>query len=302
MLFLFFFVNFSLFLLFYRFEFNVITSINYCVLFDIIKLYKYTKEVILLNTIDMYLALDNINKKHPELKLNEADQLILRTLIYTNYALDSVEYITGQDKQSILDVYQKIMTSQLPIISGQLDNRSLKKAELTKPRSFKRLEMVEFLKQELLIANPDIEFISLKYNVLTCQLNERYFTIYVSTSRDYEFLRDEELIIKKRVAAWHKGNEQIFSEHDYYALMVKIDDRSEYITDNTSGIEYLLLSRQEIQEWLQQKNKNQSGMINCYVHYIQEKDSAKIRKIEDSREIPKISLMQYYRRGYKISE
>lgn len=250
----------------------------------------------------MYLALDDMNKKHPELKINEADQLILRTLIYTNYALDSVEYITGQDKQSILEVYQKIMTSQIPLMSGRVDDRRHKKAELTKPRSFKRLDMVEFLKQELRKANPDIEFISLKYNVLTCQIGERYFTIYVSTSRDYEFLRDEELIIKKRVAAWHKGDEQIFSDHDYYALMVKVDERSEYITDNPSGIEYLLLSQQEIQEWLQQKSKNQSGMINCYVHYIQDKNGTAIRKIEDSRETPKISLMCYHRRGYKLSE
>lgn len=255
-----------------------------------------------MNTIDMYLALDDINKKHPELKLNETDQLILRTLIYTNYALDSVEYITGQDKQSILDVYQKIMTSQLPMMSVRMDDYRHKKAELTKPRSFKRLDMVEFLKQELIKENPEIEFINLKYNVLTCQIGERYFTIYVSTSRDYEFLREKELIIKKRVSAWHKGDEQIFNNHDYYAMMVKVDERSEYITDNPLGIEYILMSQQEIQDWLQQKSKNQSGMINCYVHYVQDKNSAVIRKIEDSREMPKISLMQYHRRGYKISK
>ncbi|WP_414047628.1 hypothetical protein ACMGE7_01750 [Macrococcus equi] len=255
----------------------------------------------MLNTIDMYLALNDINKKYPELKLNDKDQLILRTLIYTNYALDSVEYITGQDKQSILDVYQKIMTSQVPLNYGRNDIQH-KKTESTKPRSFKRMEMVEFLKQELRQSNPGIEFINLKYNVLTCQLGERYFTIYVSTSRDYEFLKDTELIIKKRVAAWHKGDEQIFSDHDYYAMMVKVDAESEYVTDNDKGIEYIILDQAEIQEWLSKKSKNQSGMINCYVHYIQEKNNTNIRKIEDSRETPKISLMKYHRRGYQISE
>lgn len=250
----------------------------------------------------MYLALNDINKKHPELKLNEADQLILRTLIYTNYALDSVEYITGQDKQAILDVYQTIVSSPLPHIAMHPDAVQLKK-ELRKPRKFKRMEMVEFLKEELLKENPEIVFINLKYNVLTCQLGERFFTIYVSTSRDYEFMKEEEeLIMKKRVAAWHKGDEQIFSDHDYYALMVKVDERSEYVTDNDKCIEYIILDQPEMQEWLEQKNKNQSGMINCYVHYYQEKNSTHIRKIEDSRETPKISLMEYHRRGFKISE
>ncbi|MCE4956065.1 hypothetical protein [Macrococcoides caseolyticum] len=255
-----------------------------------------------MNTIDMYLALDDINKQYPELKHNESDQLILRTLIYTNYALDSVEYITGQDKQSILDVYQKIMTSPLPQLSQRQEPVERKKFIPTKPRRFKRIEMIEFLKEELKKANPSIEFVHLKYNILTCQLGERFFTIYVSTSRDYEFLKDEELIIKKRVAAWHKGDEQIFSDHDYYALMVKIDNESEYVTDNDQAIEYIILDQAEMQEWLSQKRKNQSGMINCYVHYIQEKNSTNIRKIEDSRETPKISLIQYHRRGYLISE
>ncbi|MGK0575981.1 hypothetical protein [Macrococcus capreoli] len=255
-----------------------------------------------MNTIEMYLVLNDINEQHPELKYNETDQLILRTLIFTNYALDSVEYITGLDKQSILDVYQKVMTLPLPQFNQQRDKVEHKKFIPTKPRKFKRIEMVEFLKEELKKSNPNLEFIHPKYNILTCQLGERYFTIYVSTSRDYEFLKDEELVIKKRVAAWHKGDEQIFSAHDYYALMVKIDPESEYITDNDRGIEYIILSKEEMMEWINEKRKNQSGMINCYVHYIQEKQSTSIRKIEDSRETPKISLMQYHRRGYVINE
>ncbi|WP_414049203.1 hypothetical protein [Macrococcus animalis] len=255
-----------------------------------------------MNTIDMYLALDDIYKKFPELKTNKSDQLILRTLIYTNYALDSVEYITGEDKQSIMNIYQKIMSDHHPSLLRKSATEFNKKPEPSKPRHFKRIEMIEFLKNELRKENPKIEFINLKYNILSCQLGERFFTIYVSTSRDYEFLKEEELIIKKRVAAWHKGDEKIFSAHDYYALMVKKDKNSEYITDNEQAIEYLILDQEEMQEWLNKKSKTQSGMINCYVHYIQQKDSSIIRKIEDSREHPKISLIEYHRRGYVISE
>ncbi|QIH77542.1 hypothetical protein GTN30_02575 [Macrococcoides canis] len=250
-----------------------------------------------MNTIDMYLIVDDINKKHPELKYNEESQLILRTLIFTNFALDSVEYITGLSKPQILSVYQKIKSSNFV----QLDNDTSVQT-LTKPRSFKRIEMVEFIKARLREDNPDIEFINLKYNVLTCKLDEQYFTVYISTSRDYEFLKDEDLVNTKRVTAWHKGAETIFKDYDYYALLVKIDERSTYETDNDKDIEYIFLSKQEMSDWIDRKSRNQSGMVNCYDQYLQDKNSGSLLKVIDSREHPMISLKDFYRRALTVGE
>lgn len=249
-----------------------------------------------MNTIDMYLVVDDINRKHPDLKFNDESQLILRTLIYTNFALDSVEYITGLSKPQILSVYQKIKSSNYI----QLDDNSSPQ-QLTKPRSFKRIEMVEFIKSKLLKDNPTIEFVNLKYNVLTCRIDERFFTVYISTSRDYEFLKDEDLVNTKRVTAWHKGAEEIFNDYDYYALLVKVDQRSTYSTDNNNDIEYIFLSKDEMVNWISEKNRNQSGMVNCYVQYLQDKNTDELLKVTDSREHPVISLKQYYRRSLTIN-
>ncbi|UBH13502.1 hypothetical protein [Macrococcus armenti] len=250
-----------------------------------------------MNTIDMYLIVDDINKKHPELKQSEESQLILRSLIYSNFALDSVEYITGLSKPQILSVYQKIKSSNYVQFEEGTSVQSM-----TKPRSFKRIEMVDFIKSRLINDNPTIEFVNLKYNVLTCRIDERFFTVYISTSRDYEFLKDEDLVNTKRITAWHKGAEDIFNEYDYYALLVKVDQRSTYRTDNDKDIEYIFLSKSEMTDWIKEKNRNQSGMVNCYVQYLQDKHTGELLKVTDSREHPVISLKQFYRKSLKINE
>ena len=96
--------------------------------------------------------------------------------------------------------------------------------------------------------------------------------------------------------------ESIFKDYDYYALLVKIDERSTYETDNDKDIGYILLSKQEMSDWIERKSKNQSGMINCYVQYLQDKNSGSLLKVMDSREHPMISLKDFYRRAMIIEE
>ncbi|WP_419895327.1 hypothetical protein [Macrococcus psychrotolerans] len=96
--------------------------------------------------------------------------------------------------------------------------------------------------------------------------------------------------------------ESIFKDYDYYALLVKIDERSTYETDNDKDIEYILLSKQEMSDWIERKSKNQSGMINCYVQYLQDKNNGSLLKVIDSREHPMISLKDFYRRTMMIEQ
>lgn len=55
-------------------------------------------------------------------------------------------------------------------------------------------------------------------------------------------------------------------------------------------------------DWIERKSKNQSGMINCYVQYLQDKNSVSLLKVMDSREHPMISLKDFYRRAMIIGD
>ncbi|PKE39874.1 hypothetical protein [Macrococcoides caseolyticum] len=98
--------------------------------------------------------------------------------------------------------------------------------------------------------------------------------------------------------------ESIFKDYDYYALLVKIDERSTYETDNDKDIEYILLSKQEMSDWIERKSKNQSEMMKCYVQYLQDKNSGSLLLLNviDSREHPMISLKDFYRRTMMIEQ
>ncbi|WP_165981302.1 hypothetical protein [Macrococcoides canis] len=55
-------------------------------------------------------------------------------------------------------------------------------------------------------------------------------------------------------------------------------------------------------DWIDRKSRNQSGMVNCYVQYLQDKNSGSLLKVIDSRGNPMISLKDFYRRALTVRE
>lgn len=258
-----------------------------------------------MRTIELYLKLKSLQQSLPEIYDNDYKQSIARAIIFTNGSIDEVEFLTSADKMDIISVYQQLKNEQFDFnVSNEQKAMSyvnnLHGDTKTKSRSFKRTEMINFVKEKLIKSHSDIEFIHLKYNVLTCKLNNQTYTVYVSTSRDYEFLNTKEEINPKRVSAWHKGNDEIFSSYDYYAMLVKIDSKSEYVTEQSNGIEGIFMNQQELNTWLNEKEKNQSGMINCYVHYHQPKSNREIIEVIDARERPQLNLRHLLDNTFKL--
>lgn len=254
-----------------------------------------------MNTIELHIALDNVKSHYPELFEVKTDEQIVKAVLYAGGSLEAVEFLTSADKRDIIRIYQLLKEADLIMSSSVMAAGSNEPdvKETTKVRKFKRGEMIDYLKLKLQQSYPDIEFINLKYNVLTCRKDERIFTIYVSTSRDYEHLNDISEINPSRVAAWHKGEINIFRSYDYYAMLVKLDNDSQYETDTEHQIEGLFMSQERLNEWLNLKERNQSGMINCYLRYIQTEGRKNI-KVVDARERPELSLDEYYQYDYQL--
>ncbi|MGD7053397.1 hypothetical protein [Sutcliffiella horikoshii] len=170
-----------------------------------------------------------------------------------------------------------------------------------KERTFTRAEMVDFAKKKLLKSNSEIEFVGLKHNILTCKINDKTFKVYISSSRDFEFMRKPPEHNPYRVSAWNKGSSNIFSSCDYYALLVKVDENTKYTTDSDEKIEGLFVSQNELNNWLSKKVNVPSGMINFYVHYSQVPGEGRMSiKVVDDREDPYLSLDYLYELGWKI--
>lgn len=57
-------------------------------------------------------------------------------------------------------------------------------------------------------------------------------------------------------------------------------------------------------DWIDCKSRNQTGMVSCYVQYLQDKNSGNLLllKVMDSREHPMISLKDFYRRAMIIGD
>lgn len=248
----------------------------------------------------------------PSLK-EPQDGLIARAIISTDGKLDEVEFITGATKSEIFQVYQWVTEKDLlhSLISGEKEKHNLDEMEMgnmatatnkqRKARTFTRGEMVDYLKRKLSEANPGIKFVGLKHNILTCEYNDQTFNVYISTSRDYESMRKAPEYNPNRVSAWNKGNHEIFSSCDYYAMLVKADTNTKYVTDSDEGIEGLFLSQEELNQWFAQKVEVPSGMINCYVHFIQRKGEERSSTVViDDREQPVVSLNHLYQKGYTI--
>lgn len=168
-------------------------------------------------------------------------------------------------------------------------------------RTFTREEMVNYTKWKLCQANEGIEFLSLKYNVLTCRYQGNTFRVYISSSRDYEGMRKPLERNPYRVSGWHKGSRKIFTSCDYYAMLVKVDADTKYVTETDEGIEGLFVSQDELNLWFAQKTSLPSGMINCYVHYIQTPGLGRSSiQVLDDREKPAIPLNHLYALGWTI--
>lgn len=238
--------------------------------------------------------------------------LIARAIIATEGKLDEVEFITNIEKSKIFTVYQMIEEKGLlqKLVSSAEENKNHDEMEMdsmengTKKRperTFSRNEMVNYLKRKLTEVNPSIKFTGLKHNVLSCENNGHEFKIYISTSRDYEQMRKGTDYNPYRVSAWNKGNEKTFSSCDYYAMLVKVDKNTKYVTETDEGIEGLFLSQDDINEWLSKKAKEASGMINWYVRFIQRAEEGRQSiKVIDEREVPNLSLDHLYKKGFKI--
>ena len=253
-------------------------------------------------------------KEVPSLK-EPQNGLIARAIISTDGKLDEVEFITNSDKSEIFRVYQWLTEKGLllSLFSSEKEKQNLDEKELAnmatatatnkqrKARTFTREEMVDYLKRKLSEANPSIKFVGLKHNILTCEYNDQTFKVYISTSRDYESMRKSPEYNANRVSAWNKGNQEIFSSCDYYAMLVKADTNTKYVTDSEEGIEGLFLSQEELNQWFAQKVEVPSGMINCYVHFIQKVGEGRSSTVViDEREQPIVSINHLYQKGYII--
>lgn len=235
--------------------------------------------------------------------LNEQNQgLIARALILTKGKLDEVEFVTGLSKNEIFKVYQLLSEKEL-LNSFDSKEEGVDKMNTTtlkrQGRTFTREEMIEYTKRKLLQANPDIQFRGIKYNVLTCEYKGDTFKIYISSSRDYEFMRKESELDPYKVSAWNKGSHEIFTSCDYYALLVKADSNTKYITETEDDIEGLFVSQEELNQWFNQKVSVPSGMINCYVHFSQTPGQGRESiKVIDDREEPSIDLNNLFQMGW----
>jgi hypothetical protein len=258
---------------------------------------------------ELYRTWMNWLKDVPALNEEFQNGLIARAIILTNGALDEVEFLTGATKSEIFQVYQ--LATEKGLLHSFLDeNYTLDEMEMEgmttatkkrQARTFTRGEMVDYLKRKLTEANPGIKFVGLKHNILTCQYNDETFTVYISSSRDYESMRKAPEYNAYRVSAWNKGNHEIFSSCDYYALLVKADVNTKYVTDSTEGIEGLFVSQEELNAWFAKKVEVPSGMINCYVHFIQQPGAGRTSTtVIDDREQPNLPLNYVYQKGYTI--
>ncbi|MDC3414782.1 hypothetical protein [Terrihalobacillus insolitus] len=238
--------------------------------------------------------------------------IIARSFILTKGNLEEVEFVTGASKQDIFKVYEWLSEKKLidGLISlekededkGEIEHMAVvAKGKKKKERTFTREEMVDYAKKKLLEANKGISFVSLKHNVLTCEYEGRTFKVYISSSRDYESFRKGLDYEPYRVSAWNKGSQEMFSSCDYYALLVKVDKNTKYITEYEDNIEGMFVNQEELNKWLSQKVAVPSGMINFYVHYSQSKDEGRNSiTVIDDREEPALSLNHLYQKGWSI--
>lgn len=238
---------------------------------------------------------------------------IARAIIVTNGKLDEVEFITGATKTEIFQVYQWATEKNLlhSLTSYQQETHTFNEAEMkemtqeantsTKVRTFTREEMVDYLKKKLSAANPGIKFIKLKHSTLTCEFNNEQFKVYISTSRDYEPTRKDLDYNAYRVSAWNNGDQKKFSSCDYYAMLVKVDTNTKYETRSNEDIEGIFLNQAELNQWFSQKVSVPSGMINCYVHFMQkEAEGPPSTTVIDAREPNPIPLDELYAKGYTL--
>ncbi|MCA1056974.1 hypothetical protein LCM10_18585 [Rossellomorea aquimaris] len=170
-----------------------------------------------------------------------------------------------------------------------------------KKRTFTRAEMIDFTRGKLIEANEGIEFVTQKHNVLTCRYRGETISVYISSSRDYSTF-DEGMDYKpNRLKAWNKGSQNIFKSYDYYALLVKADEKTQYVTEKKGNIEGIFVSREEMNSWMSNKVKVPSGMVNFYLHYSQLPDeSGSFVNVIDDREELAISLNPLYKKGWTI--
>lgn len=250
-------------------------------------------------------------KELPNLN-DDPNGLIARSIILTNGALDEVEFITGASKPEIFHVYQLVTEKGLlhSLISGEKEINNLDEMEMEdmattnkprKARTFTRGDMLDYLKRKLREANPGIKFVGLKHNILSFEYQGETSKIYLSTSKDFEGGRKASEYNAYRVSAWNKGNDKIFTSCDYYAMLVKTDSNTKYVTDSEEGIEGLFLNQEELNQWFGKKAVVPSGMINCYVHFIQKPGEGRTSTVViDEREQPVISLNHLYQKGYTI--
>lgn len=246
------------------------------------------------NIFDMHIKLEEVISLHPQFKNDPKRLRIAKALLYTQGTLDAVEFLTDEPKQLIIETYQLMNGSQTLYSTPSINQTP----SLVKQRSFNRTEMADYLKQRLLTEHPSLQFVQLKYNVLTCKLGTRTIRIYISTSRDYE--KDEMSPNPYSIYGWHKGECSIFTNpsYDYYAFLVKAHPQASY-SCKVGQIDGLLLSRTQVQEWLNNKVKNQSGMTNFYVHYTQHPETKQVT-VKDIRENPPLVITKYYNEPFNL--
>lgn len=234
--------------------------------------------------------------------------IIARSFILTNGSLEEVEFVTGASKHDIFQVYEWLSEKKLidGLISGKQEEEVEHMAVVAqekkkKERTFTREEMVDYVKRKLLEENKDIRFVGLKHNVLNCEHEGRNFKVYISSSRDYESFRKGLEFEPYRVSAWNKGSHEMFSSYDYYALLVKVDKNTKYVTEFEDNIEGMFVCQEELNLWLSKKVAVPSGMINFYVHYRQSKDEGRNSiTVIDDREEPALTLNHLFQKVWSI--
>lgn len=238
--------------------------------------------------------------------------IIARSFILTKGNLEEVEFVTGAPKQDIFKVYEwlsekKLIEELISVVNEEEDEGEIKQMAVEaqvkkkKERTFTREEMVDYAKKKLSEQNKGIHFVSLKHSVLTCEHEGRTFKVYISSSRDYESFRKGLDYKPYRVSAWNKGSRELFSSCDYYALLVKADKNTKYITEFEDNIEGIFVNQEELNNWLSQKVAVPSGMINFYVHYRQsEGEGRNSITVTDDREESPLSLNNLYQKGWSL--
>lgn len=249
-------------------------------------------------TMNLHFKLQAFHHQFPHIAANDDMLKIVKALLLTGGKVDDVHFITNANEKIIMELYQCLKLNHYFEVINPLTESLLHLKETTKSR-IARKEMAFFLQSRLCEENEDIEVIHLRYNVLTCRLNGKLKTVYFCSSKDYEFDKECALINTKRISAWHKSSYEQLTKYDYYAFLVKIDDKSNFIARYEDNIEGILLSKAQVDEWMRTKSVKKSGIVNFYIDYLQKSNANEMIRIVDGRNTG-ISLLDYYHKGFGL--